>query len=184
MRLTRQARRASAHRPGLDIRERAGRPISTAQITRFGVTPCDRPAGQAARTAARRSPVAPGTATRASRSRRPFHLCQPVHTGAHPTALKGQASGSHSGSQRWQIPSDTGRRAQTIRPARCIAERCQTTYRDAWQVPSMQRIVEFGSDLGLPAGLDWFSPLIEIDLLHRTYVPSLKLIVLNLLAGS
>ncbi len=49
-----------------DIRERAGRPISRAQITRF---------------------------TRA---------------GAHPDGTKRQASGSHSGSQRWQIPSDTG----------------------------------------------------------------------------
>jgi hypothetical protein len=47
---------------------------------------------------------------------------------------------SHSGSHRWQIPSDTGRHAQTIRPAQCLAERCRATCRDASLVPSNQRV--------------------------------------------
>jgi hypothetical protein len=55
--------------------------------------------------------------------------------------------GSHSGSHRWQIPGDTGRRAQTIRPAKCLAERCRATQHDASQVPSKQRVA--GSN---PAG--------------------------------
>ena len=58
-----------------------------------------------------------------------------------------KSSGSHSGSHRWEIPSDTGRRTQTVRPAQCLAGRCQATYRDASRVPSKQRVA--GSN---PAG--------------------------------
>ena len=58
-----------------------------------------------------------------------------------------KSSGSHSGSHRWEIPSDTGRRTQTVRPVQCPAGRCQATYRDASQVPSKQRVA--GSN---PAG--------------------------------
>ena len=47
-----------------------------------------------------------------------------------------KSSGSHSGSHRWQISSDTGRHAQTVRPVQCPAGRCQATYRDASRVPS------------------------------------------------
>ena len=137
MRLNRQARRASAHRPDPDIRERAGRPISTAQIARFGVTPGDRPVGEAAGTAARRPPVAPGTATRAYWSSRPFHLCRPVHTGGR-TSDGTKRAGLGEPFQEPTV-ADTGRHRATrpdIRPAKCLAERCQTTYRHAWQVPS------------------------------------------------
>jgi hypothetical protein len=43
---------------------------------------------------------------------------------------------SHSGSHRWQILSEAARRAQTIRPAKCLTARCQATHRDASGVPS------------------------------------------------
>jgi hypothetical protein len=112
----------------------ADRPISSAQITRFGVTSGDRPADQ----------VDDGQGTGVAR----LLGCPPVRfivadqftrAGTHPDRPKGQASGSHSGSHRWQIPGDKGRRAQTIRPAKCLAERCQATCRDASRVPSKQR---------------------------------------------
>jgi hypothetical protein len=52
-----------------------------------------------------------------------------------------QVSGSRSGSHRRQILSDAGRLAQTIRPARCLIERSQATYRDASGVPINERVL-------------------------------------------
>ena len=79
------------------------------------------------------------------------------------------ASGSHSGSHRRQILSDAGRHAHTIRPARCLIERSQGTYRDAAGVPSNKRVTDsnpagrtFGFYLVLPGQTSGLTPVDRI----------------------